>query len=226
VLVVEHEMTAGEAVEILKTLAEHDVDVCVGGGWAVDALAGRQTRVHGDLGLWVPATCFDRAILAFVQLGIDRLFPRGDDRPWNFVLHDSDVRRLDLHLFEESPEGSLHYGGVRGDQFPRAALAGVGLIEGQTISCESPEWSLRWHRGYARVTRIDTTSSCSAPPSGSNFPTSSHESWRFRHVGGPRERYQVTARRDTTALQNDSSHAACESGTNDASALTNSTRRP
>jgi len=148
-LVVAHEMTSGEAVEILHALGDHDVDVCVGGGWAVDALVGRQTRVHGDLDLWVPAVCFDRAVLAFVHVGIDRLYPWGDDRPWNFVLHDGDVRRLDLHLFEEVAEGSLHYGGVRGEQFPPDALAGVGRIDGRTVRCESPEWSLCWHRGYA-----------------------------------------------------------------------------
>jgi lincosamide nucleotidyltransferase A/C/D/E len=122
--------------------------VCVGGGWAVDALVGRQTRTHGDLDLWVPSTHFDRAILAFAELGIDRLYPWRDDRPWNFVLHDGASRRLDLHMFEETPGGSLHYGGIRGEQFPPDALAGVGRIEGRTVRCESPEWSLRWHLGY------------------------------------------------------------------------------
>jgi len=144
-----HEMSAGNAIEILDALADHEVDVCVGGGWAVDALVGRQSRVHGDLDLWLPAARFDRAILAFVDLNIDRLYPWGDDRPWNFVLHDGDLRRLDLHLFEEADEGWLHYGGVRGEQFPADALAGVGVIEGRTVRCESPGWSLRWHRGYA-----------------------------------------------------------------------------
>ena len=28
---------------------------CVGGGWAVDALLGAQTRGHADRDLWVPA---------------------------------------------------------------------------------------------------------------------------------------------------------------------------
>ncbi len=78
----------------------------------MDALVGRQTRIHSDLDLWVPAARFDRAILAFVHMEIDRLYPWGDDRPWNFVLHDGDARRLDLHLFEETPEGWLHYGGI------------------------------------------------------------------------------------------------------------------
>jgi lincosamide nucleotidyltransferase A/C/D/E len=66
------------------------------------------------------------------------------------ILHAlGDVRRLDLHLFEEVAAGSLHYGGVRGEEFPPDALAGVGRIDGRTVRCESLAWSLRWHRGYA-----------------------------------------------------------------------------
>jgi lincosamide nucleotidyltransferase A/C/D/E len=148
VLVVVHEMTASDAVEILDVLAQHDVDVRVGGGWAVDTLVGRQTRLHSDLDLWVPAARFDRAIPAFVLVEIDRLYPWGDDRPWNFVLHDGDARRLDLHLFEEAAEGWMHYGGLRGERFPADSIAGAGVIDGRPVRCEAPEWSLRWHRGY------------------------------------------------------------------------------
>lgn len=141
-------MSASDAIEILAVLAEHDVDVCLGGGWAVDALVGHATRVHGDLDLWVPAASFDRAVVAFVSVELDRLYPWGDDRPWNFVLHDGRARRLDLHLFEDFSDGWLHYGGVRGERFPSVALGGEGVIEGRTVRCESPEWSLRWHCGY------------------------------------------------------------------------------
>ena len=48
-------MTAGDATAPLGGLAEHEVDACVGGGWAVDALLGAQAREHADLDLWVPA---------------------------------------------------------------------------------------------------------------------------------------------------------------------------
>jgi tRNA nucleotidyltransferase/poly(A) polymerase len=48
-------MTAEYAVRILDTLGQHGVDACVGGGWAVDALLGEQTRAHTDLDPWLPA---------------------------------------------------------------------------------------------------------------------------------------------------------------------------
>ena len=107
-----HVMDAVDAVAILDSLEASGVDVCVGGGWAVDALLGKQTRTHSDLDLWTPATSFERAVAAFVHCGVDRLYPWGDERPWNFVLHDGARRRVDLHLYETLASGDLHYGGV------------------------------------------------------------------------------------------------------------------
>lgn len=143
-------MDAGTALDLLGALAAQGVDACVGGGWGVDALLGEQTRPHGDLDLWIQATAFDRAELALVRAGVDRLFPWGNDRPWNFVLHDGGARRIDLHLYEALGDGRLHYGGIdSGDVFPAVALDGRGTIAGVPVRCETPEWSVRGHTGYA-----------------------------------------------------------------------------
>lgn len=142
-------MDAADAVEIVHALGASGVEARVGGGWAVDALLRRQTRPHGDLDLWLPAVAFDRSVVALVSCGVDRLYPWGDERPWNFVLHDGARRRVDLHLYEVVDEEWFHYGSVRGgERFPVAALAGSGEIAGCAVRCESPEWSLRWHSGH------------------------------------------------------------------------------
>ncbi len=142
-------MSAADAVEILAALTARDVDVCLGGGWCVDALVGQQTRPHGDLDLWVPALDFESAVAVFAEVGVDRLFPWGGDRPWNFVLHDGAHRRVDLHLFEVGRGGALHYGGFEsGELIAAEALDGTGKIGDRTVRCEAPEWSLRWHTGY------------------------------------------------------------------------------
>jgi len=142
-------MEADAARQLAGMLAAHGVDACVGGGWAVDALLGGPTRPHGDLDLWLPAQQFELAVEAFVAAGIDRLYPWGDERPWNFVLHDGDRRRVDLHLYEPLDADRFHYGSVvDGETFPLAALAGSGMIGGAPVRCEAPEWSVRWHTGY------------------------------------------------------------------------------
>ncbi|MEV8510686.1 hypothetical protein [Dactylosporangium sp. NPDC051484] len=57
--------------------------------------------------------------------------------------------RVDLHMYEPLPDGSLHFGSVvDGVVFPAEALAGHGLIAGRAVRCEAAEWSVRWHTGY------------------------------------------------------------------------------
>lgn len=125
-------MLAELAVRLLDALDAEDAGVVVGGGWAVDALLERQTREHADLDLWVPAERLERLVLALVPLGIDRIQYWGDNRPWNFPLHDGRGTRVDLHLVERLADGGLHYGGVEsGIRLPDGALDGTGSIGGR-----------------------------------------------------------------------------------------------
>ncbi|XTZ14983.1 nucleotidyltransferase domain-containing protein [Micromonospora echinospora] len=142
-------MSAEDAAVLLDGLDAHEVDACVGGGWGVDALLGTQTREHADLDLWVPADQLEQVFVAFAENDVDRIFPWPGDRPWNLVLHDGTRRRVDLHLYELLPTGAIHYGSaVDGISFAAEALTGRGAIAGRPVSCEAPEWAVRWHVGY------------------------------------------------------------------------------
>jgi lincosamide nucleotidyltransferase A/C/D/E len=137
------------ACPLLSALDAHGVAACVGGGWAVDALVGRQTRDHSDLDLWVPAPGLEGLFLAFAEHGLDRIHPWPGDRPWNFVLHDGVSRRVDLHLYEDLGEGRLSYGSVASPfTFATDDLSGRGEIDGVTVGCERAEFALRNHTGY------------------------------------------------------------------------------
>jgi lincosamide nucleotidyltransferase A/C/D/E len=142
-------MTAESAVRLLGVLNEHNVDSCVGGGWAVDALLGTQTRDHSDLDLWIRSTDIGALFVAFAKCALDRILPWPGDRPWNFVLHDGGRLRVDLHFYEIIPDGRWHYGSVtKGESFPAAALGAHGTIADTAVRCEAPEWSVRWHTQY------------------------------------------------------------------------------
>ena len=144
-----YDMAAADVLELLAGLDRHGVDACVGGGWAVDALLGEQTREHADLDLWLPAAQLEGLFRAFAPAGVDRVLPWPGDRPWNFVLHDGVRRRVDLHLYEPRPDGMLHYGSaVDGEAFPAAALSGRGLVAATAVRCEAPDWAVRWRTGY------------------------------------------------------------------------------
>lgn len=142
-------MPAETVIALMTALKEHAVDACVGGGWAVDALAGEQTRQHGDLDIWVGASDFEGLLATFADLGIDRIHPWPGDRPWNFVLHDGGRGRVDLHVYEALGWGRLHYGSVRAPfLFAEHDLAGTGEIAGTSVRCERPEFALQNHTGY------------------------------------------------------------------------------
>lgn len=158
-----HLMESVNAVRIVSSLRRAGVEATVGGGWAVDALLCEQTRQHSDLDLWVAADGLEALTKTFVGIGLDRLFPWGDDRPWNFVVHDGGELRVDLHFYEHLADGRVHYGSVRGgDVFDLACLRGHGTIDDTAVVCESPEWALQCHTGYAprSVDRDDVKHLC------------------------------------------------------------------
>jgi lincosamide nucleotidyltransferase A/C/D/E len=142
-------MDAESAIDVIRRLDDHGVDVCVGGGWGVDALLQTHSRDHSDLDIWLPAHHVEPLFVAMTAAGLDRILPWPGDRPWNFVLHDGAHRRVDLHIYEALPSGALHYGSlIDGTVFPAQALHGHGTIAGTPVRCEAPEWAVRWHTGY------------------------------------------------------------------------------
>jgi lincosamide nucleotidyltransferase A/C/D/E len=150
---------------LLAAMHAHDVDVCVGGGWAVDALVGKQTRQHSDLDVWVDAGQTEDLFAALAEQDVDRVHPWPGDRPWNFVVHDGHSRRVDLHLYEALGDGRLHYGSVTSPfLFKEHDLAGVGEIAGMPVRCERPEFALANRSGYELrdVDRHDVALLCEA----------------------------------------------------------------
>lgn len=144
-----HVMPAEAVVDLLEHLSAAGADPCVGGGWAVDALLGEQTREHSDLDLWLTAADLEAALRALTRCGVDRVLPWPGDRPWNFVLHDGRRRRVDLHLYEPLSPQSWHYGSVIGGEvLPAAALHGRGVVAARAVRCDAAEWAVRWHTGY------------------------------------------------------------------------------
>jgi lincosamide nucleotidyltransferase A/C/D/E len=145
----EHAMPAETARGLLAAMQDHGVAVSVGGGWAVDALLGRETRPHSDLDVWVEAADCEGLFASLVDQGVDRLYPYPGDRPWNFVLHDGHSRRMDLHLYEDVGDGRLQYGSVQGPfDFTVGDLSGEGVIAGLSVRCERADFALRNHTGY------------------------------------------------------------------------------
>ncbi len=139
-------MSAEDAVVILDGLEGAGLRAWVDGGWAIDAVAGRQTRPHDDLDLVarleeIPA--FERVLAA---LAYERV---GGAPPCSFESVDALGRQVDVHPIAEGGAYRLREGGVW--HYPLAGLQGQGTIGGRQVHCLDVETQLLCHTGYEPV---------------------------------------------------------------------------
>ncbi|HET7338427.1 MAG TPA: aminoglycoside nucleotidyltransferase [Candidatus Dormibacteraeota bacterium] len=131
------QMTGRDAAEILGMVERLGVRIWIDGGWAVDALLGRQTRHHADLDIVIEQKDLDAVVGMFKTRGY-RSAHRNNSHPWNFALGDGVRREVDLHVVVIDEQGN----GICGppanfDVYPAAALTGIGAIHGRIVRCVS-----------------------------------------------------------------------------------------
>ena len=136
-------MTAADAVELIRLFENHLLDVCIDGGWAVDALLGRQTRPHSDLDIALPHSQVPELRRLLEARGYIDIF-RNDSWECNFVLGDAHGRQVDIHSHTFDEQGNL----VFGVAYPFDSLNGSGSILGHPVRCITPEWLVKFHTGY------------------------------------------------------------------------------
>jgi lincosamide nucleotidyltransferase A/C/D/E len=123
------------------------IDVCLDGGWGIDALLGEQTREHGDLDIIVRVE--DLPGLLEAARGYARQ-PGGSDT--NVVLRDWAGHEVDVHAitFDGRGFGVFALPDGRKWPFPPSAFLGRGLIQGKEVRCLSPEAQVQCHgQGHA-----------------------------------------------------------------------------
>lgn len=137
------EMTENDVLEIVDLFEMEGIDLCLDGGWGVDALLGEQTRPHDDLDIAI-RHCDAARVRALLEARGYRDVPRDDTRECNFVLGDDRGRQIDIHTYVFDSEGKHVYG----VEYPAESLTGAGSIRGRLVRCITPEWSIRFHTGY------------------------------------------------------------------------------
>jgi lincosamide nucleotidyltransferase A/C/D/E len=137
------DMSAEDVMHILDRLEGAGLSVWVAGGWAIDAVAGRQTRAHDDLDLValrdeIPA--LERELAA---LGYERA---GGAPPMSFESVDALGRQVDVHPIADDGAYRMRDGGVW--HYPLAGLEGRGTIGGRPVRCLTVEAQLYCRSGY------------------------------------------------------------------------------
>src|SRR5262249_39177718 len=87
-------MTPAAVVQFLDLMEASSLEVCLDGGWGIDALLGEQTREHGDLDIILRVEDVPRLVAVTGAAGYARQ-PGGTDT--NFVLKTQSGHEIDVH---------------------------------------------------------------------------------------------------------------------------------
>lgn len=139
-------MSVRDVHDVLDVLSGAGVRGWIGGGWGVDALAGRQTRPHRDFDLAIDVDDADAAVGALLEFGY---MIETDWRPVRVELCGSGKRWVDLHPVGFDDAGNGIQPGLDGTVFcyPVGCFT-TGRVAGRSVRCLSVEQQLEFHRGY------------------------------------------------------------------------------
>lgn len=119
------------------------------GGWGVDALIGRQSRVHEDVDVVLEEQHAGALALRLRQVGFQGI-PRDDTRPCNFVLGRQDIGLIDFHVVRFDAAGNGVYGMPEPEGcYPAQAFTGRGRVLERSVRCLSLAYQIESHNaGY------------------------------------------------------------------------------
>ncbi len=142
-------MTLDDVLAVLDRLDDGGVPWCLAGGWAVDALAGEQTRPHADVDLIVPAADLPSVERLLADIG----YARTDESelPAFLILGDRAERQVDLYLVsldESTGDAWQEFGDGKWDVFPASDLFGAGRLAGRDVRCLGAHALFRQFLGY------------------------------------------------------------------------------
>ena len=139
-------MTVADVHAVLDALEAAGCRVALEGGWGVDALVGRQTRVHRDLDVAVDSTQEGAVLAALERLGY---VVETDWRPTRVELVADGPRWVDVHPVTFDAEGDGVQIGLAGERYPYPAAGfTTGTVGGRPVRCITAEQQLDWHSGY------------------------------------------------------------------------------
>ena len=181
---------ADDVVRVTTALSEAGVQSWVAGGWAVDALCGRQTRRHGDLDVMVPLDELDRAGARLQRLGyalmLDQDFGSGHWMPRRLLFRDPLGKSVDVHPVRVTSGVLRAVNGPEQLVMTWEQATAVGRLGGTPVVCLSAEAQLAAKRGHAWDEQDLRDAAVLEPLTGSPVPASSDGSRRPRRRGRSR----------------------------------------
>ncbi|MGH2694531.1 MAG: nucleotidyltransferase domain-containing protein [Actinomycetota bacterium] len=144
-------MQERDVLRILDAFSRAGISTLLEGGWAIDALIGRQTREHRDLDVVVDRDELAAAARVLTDMGFIHDAGRKPGLPAQLVMVDGTGREADVHpvLIDEAHNGwqQLSHTGAWG-LYSAEGTRGLGRIGGRSVRCTTPDLQVRHHLGY------------------------------------------------------------------------------
>jgi lincosamide nucleotidyltransferase A/C/D/E len=142
-------MISKDVNNLYTQLENQGITIWIDGGWAVDALLGKQTRPHKDLDIAIQWKDVLKLRELLKKQGYKQI---REDSKWNFVLANDQGHEIDVHAFVFDAQGNV----IEGIMYPATSLTGTGKIEGQVVRCISAKymveflapWIHKWPEKY------------------------------------------------------------------------------
>jgi lincosamide nucleotidyltransferase A/C/D/E len=150
-------MTEEQATTLYELFDGHGVRCWVMGGWGVDALLGRATRMHKDLDLLVERVTLPAYANLIRRHGFVRKLEWSESQGIDiggvtfdsaFVDAHEDGREIDVHVIEVGEDGTIAQLHIDPWPLPAGALDGEGTIAGKRVRCVSRSAQLAMHSTY------------------------------------------------------------------------------
>lgn len=155
-------MNASDVIKLYDMLTKNKINVWIDGGFGVDALLGKQTRLHEDVDIVIQQKDVPK-LRELLRVQGYKDVARDDTRAWNFVLGDDEGHMIDIHaiVFDEKNNG-LYGPPEKSVMYAALSLTGNGIIDGHPVRCISAEYMVKFHAGYTldENDRKDVTALC------------------------------------------------------------------
>ena len=138
--------TKEDLMKVIELFENTGITYWLDGGWGVDILAGKQTRIHRDIDINFDAQHTEKLLNVLLNLGykIDT-----DWKPVRIELYSDELGYLDIHPFVLNEDGTSKQADLEGGWYEfEKDYFGSAFFEGKTIPCISLKGQRVFHSGY------------------------------------------------------------------------------
>ena len=138
--------TVEDLITIINLLENAGIIYWIDGGWDVDILAGKQTRVHRDIDINFDAQHTEKLLNILLEYGYE---VETDWKPVRIELYSEKYGYLDIHPFVLNEDGTSKQADLEGGfyEFEKDFFCNA-IFEGKTIPCISLKGQKIFHSGY------------------------------------------------------------------------------